>query len=99
MPRRSKNLNSSLFEFRSTENKNIFVGALPQFIRANKYIGRYLIKIYNNEVQDGCPVVIKAYSEKTREGELKNNVSIVQNGIACFEDFRFIGKSGRGKAT
>ncbi len=96
MPRISKNFISRPLEFRPTENSNIHVECLPEFIRANKYIGSYFIKVLNNEVPNGCRVVISAFSQKTGEGKLKNNLSTVQNGYAFFEDFRFIGKSGRG---
>lgn len=82
---------------RSTESPNIFVSILPGFTRANKYIGNYKVFITNNELPENTPVLIRAFSTKTGEGEMKNNCTIIKNGIACFEDLRFIGKSGRGK--
>ena len=95
MVRKSNKLNVTL-GCRPTENKNIFVDALPEFARANKYIGNYNVYVQNNEVPDGTLIEIKAYSTKTGWGELKNNISRVVNDKACFEDLRFIGKSGRG---
>lgn len=81
---------------RSTENSNIFVSILPKFTRANKHIGNYKIFIANNELPENTPVLIRAFSTKTGQGEMKNNTTTIKDGIACFEDIRFIGKSGRG---
>lgn len=90
---------SKINGIQSTENKNIDVDQLPEFSRANKYIGEYNVFIRNNEVPDGTQCVIFAHSVKTGPGELKNNVSIVKNGVAKFDDLRFVGKSGRGSFT
>lgn len=79
-----------------TENKNIYVDKLPEFSRANKYIGEYNVYVGNNEVPDGTQCTIFAFSIKTGPGELRNNVSFVRDGIVKFEDLRFVGKSGRG---
>lgn len=84
------------FGIQQTENKNICVDKLPEFSRANKYIGEYNVYVKDNEVPDGTRCTIYAYSVKTGQGELKNNVSVVKDGIAKFDDIRFIGKSGRG---
>lgn len=85
------------FDYRQTENPNILVSVFTEFIRANKYIGNHTVLIKNSEVPEGCMVSLRAVSTKTGHGELKNNVTNVRNGVACFEDLRFISCSGRSK--
>ena len=55
-------------------------------------VGRLQLKTINSYLNYDTKLDIY-----TIEGELKNNISIVKDGIARFEDLRFIGKSGRGK--
>ncbi len=89
MTRKSKQPTKN-FGTQSTENTNIDVDKLPEFSRANKYIGEYNVYIRNNEVPDGTRCIIYAYSSKTGNGELRNNISIVRDGIAKFDDLRFV---------
>lgn len=93
----SKKFKSSIdLGMRPTENQNIFVDILPEFARANKFIGNYKVYVRNEEVPEGMLVAIRAHSAKTGFGEMKNYRSVVTDGVACFKDLRFIGRSGRG---
>lgn len=84
-----------LKEFKCTEDPEIFVNCLPKFTRANKFIGTYSVCVVDGRVPDGTMVIIKAFSEKTGWGQMKNNTAVLRDGLACFQDLRFIGKSGR----
>lgn len=70
---------------------------LPEFIRAKKHLGSpFCVFVDDNWVPDGARVVIAAGNAKNPCAELRNNVSRVCNGVARFDDLRFLGKSGRG---
>ena len=88
-----------LKELKSTEDPSVFVTGLPKFSRANKFIGNYYVYVAHNKIPDGTLVIIKAYSEKTGWGQMKNNTSVLRNGVAFFEDMRFVGKSGRSMSS
>ena len=96
MVRKSK---KSLFksEIYQTENEYVKCTKLPEFIRAKKYLGGpFCVYFENKVVPDGVKVTIRASNFKNPNAELKNNESLVKNGMAEFTDLRFNGKSGRG---
>ena len=82
---------------RETDNKDILVDELPSFTRVNKFLGDFRVHVKNNIVPNGTRVIVRAFSSKTGEGKIKNNESVVINGIAKFCDIRFVGRSGRGE--
>lgn len=83
---------------KETDNPNVRCTEFPEFWRANKkFPYDVCVHFLNNEVPDGTSVRITACNHKNSNPELKNNSARIVNGVARFNDFRFIGKSGRGK--
>ncbi|KNC73573.1 hypothetical protein SARC_13870, partial [Sphaeroforma arctica JP610] len=48
-------------------------------------------------VPDGTECTVHAQNEEALFSEMKNNSATIVNGVATFEDLRFVGRSGRGK--
>lgn len=80
--------NSELYQ---TEDPNIKCTRLPDFLRAKKRLGApFCVYVTNNHVQEGTKVVLVAGNYKNPTAELKNNTSHISNGVAQFDDLRFI---------
>uniref|UniRef100_A0A915JRP5 Runt domain-containing protein n=1 Tax=Romanomermis culicivorax TaxID=13658 RepID=A0A915JRP5_ROMCU len=73
---------------------------LPKHYRAQKALTfSFQLRLrrgYEHFVPDGTQVEIRAGNEENHCGELKNNTTRMKDGVATFNDFRLIGKSGRG---
>lgn len=50
------------------------------------------------EIPDGTEVIIAAGNDENFNPELKNNRAQMKDGVAKFNDLRFVGRSGRGKS-
>ena len=84
-------------EIYQTETPHVKCTKLPEFIRAKKYLGApFCVYFEGNSVTEGVRVSIRASNFKNPNAELKNNESVVRDGVAEFTDLRFNGKSGRG---
>lgn len=42
---------------------------------------------------------VKAGNDENYSAELRNNNAVMKNGVAKFNDLRFVGRSGRGKLS
>lgn len=49
------------------------------------------------DIHDGTVVNVKAGNDENYSAELRNNNAVMKNGVAKFNDLRFVGRSGRGK--
>jgi hypothetical protein len=96
-----KRRDSSNFEqtIRNTDNMFVKCTSLPDFIRAKKRLPHAFCVFFDKSLRlkDGIEVKLEAKSSKNSNGELRNNVTLISNNKAHFEDLRFLGKSGRGK--
>lgn len=51
------------------------------------------------DICDGTVVTVKAGNDENYSAELRNNNAVMKNGVAKFNDLRFVGRSGRGKSN
>lgn len=51
------------------------------------------------DICDGTVVNVKAGNDENHSAELRNNNAVMKNGVAKFNDLRFVGRSGRGKCA
>lgn len=72
--------------------------ALPSHWRSNKTLPLAFRVVALGDVPDGTTVTLRAGNDENCTAELRNNVAFVKNGVAKFNDLRFIGRSGRGKS-
>ncbi|XP_029655281.1 segmentation protein Runt-like [Octopus sinensis] len=71
---------------------------LPQHWRSNKSLPTpFKIMTGTTNIENGIKVSVAAGNEDYPSAELRNSTAIVKNGVAKFNDLRFIGRSGRGK--
>ena len=85
-------------EWHETNDENVKCTKLPDHWRIKKSLGfKFQVVFQNNIVKDGCKVKITASNHKTANAVIKNNESVVRNGVAEFNDLRFNSRSGRGK--
>ena len=49
------------------------------------------------DVDDGTVVTLSAGNDNNYGAELRNNNAQMVDGVAKFNDLRFVGRSGRGK--
>ena len=98
MTKKFRSLDESV-EMCSTDNPSVTCTKLPEFWRANKKFSTpFTVQFADRSLApEGVRVTITAANHKNQNPELKNNQTIVTNGIARFNDLRFVGKSGRGK--
>ena len=82
-----------------TGSPNFVCSVLPSHWRSNKTLPVAFKVVALGEVPDGTKVVIKAGNDENCSAELRNNVAYMKNQVAKFNDLRFVGRSGRGKAT
>lgn len=84
-------------EIYQTEDVNVKCTKLPEFIRAKKYLGAPFCVYFGDQPQlENVKCTISAGNFKNPSAELKNNECVIKNGVAEFDDLRFLGKSGRG---
>lgn len=50
-----------------------------------------------SDIDDGTPVTLAAGNDDNYGAELRNNNTAFREGVATFNDLRFVGRSGRGK--
>lgn len=72
--------------------------ALPPHWRSNKTLPVAFKVVALGDVVDGTLVTIKAGNDENYCAELKNDKAVMRNQVAKFNDLRFVGRSGRGKA-
>ena len=85
-------------ELMRTGSPNIICSALPTHWRSNKTLPVAFKVVALGEVTDGTIVTIKAGNDENWCGELRNASAIMKNQVAKFNDLRFVGRSGRGRA-
>lgn len=80
-----------------TSSPNILCTELPDHWRSNKTLPSQFKVVVVGFVPDNTRVVLAAGNDENDCAELKNNVAYLKNGMARFNDLRFIGRSGRGE--
>jgi hypothetical protein len=50
-----------------------------------------------SDIDDGTSVTLAAGNDDNYGAELRNNIATFRDGVATFNDLRFVGRSGRGK--
>ena len=50
------------------------------------------------DIEDGTLVTLNAGNDDNYGSELRNNSALMRDGVAKFNDLRFVGRSGRGEA-
>ncbi|XP_041461369.1 runt-related transcription factor 3-like [Lytechinus variegatus] len=85
-------------ELMKTESPNFVCSLLPPHWRSNKSLPVAFKVISLGETKDGTIVTIGAGNDENCCAELKNNIAVMKNQVARFNDLRFVGKSGRGKS-
>ncbi|XP_055296758.1 segmentation protein Runt-like [Sitodiplosis mosellana] len=82
-----------------TGSPMILCTKLPTHWRSNKSLpGPFKVIVLDYEVPDNTEVIISAGNEGNCDPELKKNLALLKNGVAQFDDLRFVGRSGRGKS-
>lgn len=82
-----------------TGSPMILCSTLPTHWRSNKSLPcAFKVITLDYEVPDGTEVIISAGNDENYNPELRNNVALIKNGVAKFNDLRFVGRSGRGKS-
>ncbi|KAI4490507.1 hypothetical protein M0804_003451 [Polistes exclamans] len=81
-----------------TGSPAIFCSMLPTHWRSNKSLPLAFKVVTLDNVDDGTVVTIRAGNDENCCGELRNFTAIMKNGVAKFNDLRFVGRSGRGKS-
>ncbi|KAM9803754.1 runt-related transcription factor 2 [Neosynchiropus ocellatus] len=82
-----------------TESPNFLCTSLPPHWRCNKTLPRpFVVLSLGNDVPDGVVVMVMAGNDDNSSAELRNATATMKNGVAHFNDLRFIGRSGRGKS-
>ncbi|XP_037081159.1 protein lozenge-like [Pollicipes pollicipes] len=71
---------------------------LPAHWRSNKALPVAFKVVALGEVADGTAVTLRVGNDENPCGELRNNMALIKNQVAKFNDLRFIGRSGRGKS-
>ena len=49
------------------------------------------------DIEDGTLVTLNAGNDDNYGSELRNNSALMRDGVAKFNDLRFVGRSGRGE--
>ncbi|CAH2229939.1 jg14012 [Pararge aegeria aegeria] len=81
-----------------TGSPDYMCSALPHHWRSNKTLPGGFKVVALGEVIDGTQVTVRAGNDENCSAELRNNTALMKNGIAKFNDLRFVGRSGRGKS-
>lgn len=86
-------------ELVETGSPMILCSTLPTHWRSNKSLPcAFKVIALDYEIPDGTEVIISAGNDENYNPELRNNVAPIKNGVAKFNDLRFVGRSGRGKS-
>lgn len=97
-----QNLHDLLQEYHgelvTTGSPSILCSTLPNHWRSNKSLPCAFKVVALDDIQDGTIVTIKAGNDENYCGELRNCTAVMKNQVAKFNDLRFVGRSGRGKA-
>ncbi|CAL1271450.1 unnamed protein product [Larinioides sclopetarius] len=72
--------------------------ALPTHWRSNKTLPVAFKVVCLGDIADGTVVTVRAGNDENYCGELRNATATFKNGVAKFNDLRFVGRSGRGKS-
>lgn len=83
-------------ELMQTAFPTVLCSKLPTHWRSDKRLPFAFKVIALDGVQDGTEVMINAGNDNNRCAELRNGKAIMRNGVAEFNDLRFVGRSGRG---
>lgn len=82
-----------------TGSPAILCSALPIHWRSNKSLPcAFKVIVLDYEIPDNTEVIISAGNEENYHPEMRNNTAVLKNGVAKFNDLRFVGRSGRGKS-
>nr|CAD44570.1 runt protein 1a [Pacifastacus leniusculus] len=81
-----------------TGSPNFVCTILPPHWRSNKTLPVAFKVIALGEVGDGTLVTVRAGNDENFCAELRNNLALMKNQIAKFNDLRFVGRSGRGES-
>ncbi|XP_031629349.1 segmentation protein Runt-like isoform X2 [Contarinia nasturtii] len=82
-----------------TGSPMILCSSLPPHWRSNKSLPcAFKVIVLDYEIPDNTEVIITAGNEEQCNPELRNNTAVLKNGVAKFNDLRFVGRSGRGKS-
>lgn len=81
-----------------TANPYFLCSALPSHWRSNKTLPVAFKVVALCDIHDGTVVNVKAGNDENYSAELRNNNAVMKNGVAKFNDLRFVGRSGRGKS-
>lgn len=82
-----------------TSNPYFLCSALPSHWRSNKTLPLAFKVVAIPDVGDGTYVTIRAGNDENCCAELRNYTAQMKNGVAKFNDLRFVGRSGRGKSN
>lgn len=98
-PNLLKSLQACYGELVETGSPLILCTALPAHWRSNKCLPyAFNVIALDPEIPDGTEVLITAGNNTNNKAELRNNATIIKNGVAEFKDLRFVGRSGRGQS-
>lgn len=89
---------SSAAELVKTGSPCFVCSALPSHWRSNKTLPAAFKVVCLGEVPDGTTVTVRAGNDENYAGELRNAQATFKNGVAKFNDLRFVGRSGRGES-
>eukprot|EP01135_Chromosphaera_perkinsii_P012393 Nk52_evm4s2657 gene=Nk52_evmTU4s2657 len=81
-----------------TDNPSVACTILPNHWRCNKALPQNFQVFILFKVPNETEVSLRASNEENANAELKNSRTTVSNGVATFDDLRFVGRSGRGKS-
>lgn len=81
-----------------TGSPNFVCSVLPSHWRSNKTLPITFKVVALGKVTDGTRVILSAGNDENYCAEIKNGTSQMKNQVAKFNDLRFVGRSGRGKA-
>uniref|UniRef100_A0A336KDR2 CSON008731 protein n=1 Tax=Culicoides sonorensis TaxID=179676 RepID=A0A336KDR2_CULSO len=81
-----------------TGNPYFLCSALPNHWRSNKTLPVAFKVVALCDIMDGTVVNVRAGNDENYSAELRNNNAVMKNGVAKFNDLRFVGRSGRGKS-
>lgn len=82
-----------------TGSPAIFCTPLPNHWRSNKSLPNVFRVVILDDIEDGTEVVVSAGNDENYAGELRNAKAFMKNGVAKFNDLRFVGRSGRGERS
>ena len=78
-------------------NKTLPVAFKVTFINYATFYSYYGQVVSLGDVDDGTVVTLSADNDDNYGAELRNNNAQMVDGVAKFNDLRFVGRSGRGK--